>query len=212
MADILSFRDDPHLTAEMLMPWYATGQLEPEDMTSVESHLGECSQCRAALDRERHLKREVIRLPLQPALGWQKLQRRLAPGHRSRRCEGQTSKRPWIGTSWPVALAAFAGVQMAMLTCLLLLIQPRPSADYRTLSAPAARVDGNILVLFRPQISEVELRAILARASARLADGPTATGAYVLDVEPGRREAAIAALRAQPGVMLAQPLDADPRR
>ena len=101
---------------------------------------------------------------------------------------------------------------MAMLTCLLLLIQPRPSADYRTLSAPAARVDGNILVLFRPQISEVELRAILARASARLADGPTATGAYVLDVEPGRREAAIAALRAQPGVMLAQPLDADPRR
>lgn len=212
MADILSFRDDPHQSTEMLLPWYATGQLEPEDVTSVETHLRACDQCRAALEREQQLKQEVGRLPLHPDLGWEKLQRRLAPDRRTRRRDARTSRRPWIGISWPAALAALAGAQMVTLAFAVLLIQPSPPAGYRTLNAPAARVAGNILVLFRPDTSEAELRSTIVHAGARLVGGPTAAGAYVLDVDPGRREAATAELRAQPIVMMAQPIDAGSAR
>ena len=210
MADILSFRDDPHQSTEMLLPWYAAGQLEPEDAASVEAHLGACEQCRTALGRERRLKAEVGRLPLQPDLGWEKLQRRLAPDRHGRR-EGRDLRRPWIGISWPAALAAFAGAQMILLTFAVLLFRPGPTADYRTLSAPAARAGGDILVLFRPDTPEEQLRFTLARAGARLVDGPTAAGAYVLDVDPGRRDAALTDLRAQPSVMLAQPIEGSAR-
>ena len=207
MADILSFRDDPHQDTEMLLPWYAVGRLEPEDVARVEAHLGDCDQCRAALGRERRLKADLGRLPLHPDLGWEKLQRQLAPDRHDRRREARAPRRFWAGIGWPGALAAFAGAQMVLLAFAVLLFRPTPAADYRTLGASAARVEGNILILFRPETPEEQLRFTLARAGARLVDGPTAAGAYVLNVDPARRDAALTDLRAQPSVMLVQPID-----
>ncbi|HEX7384990.1 MAG TPA: hypothetical protein VF291_11800, partial [Burkholderiaceae bacterium] len=65
---------------------------------------------------------------------------------------------------------------------------------------------GDVVVMFRADATEAELRAALHAGGARIVDGPTAAGAWVLDVPPGRRAAALAALRSQPSVTLAQPL------
>lgn len=211
MADILSFRDDPHQSTEMLLPWYAVAQLEDKDRAAVEAHLDACSQCRVTLERERRLKTEISALPLRPDLGWEKLERRLAPDRRARRREARRGQRHWTDIGWPAALAAFTGAQAVMLAFAMLLPRPvpptmPPAADYRTLGAPTARANGNILILFRPDSREQDLRFALARAGARLVDGPTAAGAYVLDVEPGRRDAALARLRAERTILLAQPI------
>jgi anti-sigma-K factor RskA len=207
MADILSFRDDQHQSTEMLLPWYAAGQLEGQDRAAVEAHLDACSQCRAALERERRLKTEIGALPLRPDLGWKKLERRLAPDRRARRREVHRGQRRWTDIGWPAALAAFTGAQVVMLAFAMLLSRPVPPADYRTLGAQTARANGTILILFRPDSRERDLRVALARADARLVDGPTAAGAYVLDVEPGQRDAALARLRAERSILLAQPIE-----
>ncbi|HKY80094.1 MAG TPA: zf-HC2 domain-containing protein [Sphingobium sp.] len=206
MADIIAFCDDPHRGMEMLLPWYASGRLEPEDAVAVAAHLEGCDQCRAMLDRERRLKTEMARLPLRPDLGWEKLQRRLAPERRHR--QGPS----WKMVSWPVTLA-LGGAQMAMLAFALLLVRPAaPPVDYHTLGAPAARSGGNILLLFRPDVTQAEWRVILARAGVRLVDGPTAAGAYVADIDPARQATALRILRAEPGILLAQPITPGPPR
>ncbi|HEX7850219.1 MAG TPA: hypothetical protein VF485_10865, partial [Sphingomonas sp.] len=78
---------------------------------------------------------------------------------------------------------------------------------YRALgSAPTAQ-PGNALVMFKPDARDVDLRAALIRAGARVVDGPTASGAYVVRIAPESRGQAIAGLRAAPEVALAEPID-----
>ena len=100
-----------------------------------------------------------------------------------------------------------------MLLVVALLVQrPPEAAPYRALGeapAAAARI-GNVLVMFGPSTSEPGLRRALEASHARLVDGPTSTGAYILSVAPEQRAAALAILRAQPGVTLAEPIDAAP--
>lgn len=192
MGDILSFRDDPHLGTEMLLPWYATGQLDAEDAAAVEAHLGICGECRAALERERRLKEKIARLPL-PA----------DPPRSRRRTAPQGVRWPW----WGMTIAAIAAAQIGFLAVAVLLL--RPDASYRTLGAPVARTQGNIIVIFRPDASEQSLRFTLDKASARIVDGPTAAGAYILNVDPARRDRLVTSLRTQPVIVLAQPIDPD---
>ena len=54
---------------------------------------------------------------------------------------------------------------------------------------------------------DVDLRAALTKAGARVVDGPTATGAYVVRIAPDRGGQAIDGLRATPQVVLAEPID-----
>ncbi|WP_157801326.1 zf-HC2 domain-containing protein [Sphingobium sp. LB126] len=205
MADILSFRGDPHQATEMLLPWYASGQLDEDDRAVVDAHLSQCDLCRAALERERRLKAQVAGLPVRADLGWEKLQRRLAPDRAARRLP-----LPRTVLTWP-ALTAFAAAQAALLLGAVTLFRPQgPQAAYRTLGAPAARGNGNLLIMFRPDTPEQEMRLVIGRAGARLVDGPTAAGAYVLDVAPARRENVLADLRTWHSVVLAQPIEAAP--
>lgn len=102
-------------------------------------------------------------------------------------------------TRW--ALAA----QFAVIACLGVLLA-RPAADngaYRVLGASAG--GGNLVVVFKPETSERELRRILQANHARMVDGPTVTDAYLLSVPDPQR--ARARLRAEPAVALAEALD-----
>lgn len=203
MAEIISLHDDPHQSVELLIPWYASGQISAPDAALVYAHLVGCAQCRAALERERRLKAAVSRLPVSTDLGWEKLQRQLAP-HRPLR----PLLRRTLSLNWPVAIAAFASVQLALLTTVLILFRPAaPPTSYQTLSAPTLPAPGNVVILFRPDTTEQELRQTLHMAGARLVGGPTDAGAYILTVDPARRDGALAVLRARPSILLAQPID-----
>ncbi|NWK94375.1 hypothetical protein DM806_01470 [Sphingobium lactosutens] len=208
MADILSFRDDPHQDVEMLLPWYATGQLDGDDIAKVEAHLDRCGQCRATVERERRLKAAIGKLPVDADLGWQKLQARIAPKGRASPSRRRISRPRWRGMPWPVGLAAFAGAQTMLLLVALLLFRPvAPQPDYHMLGAASVRTGGNMLVMFSPDTTERTLRAILARADARIVDGPTAAGAYIVETEPERRDGMLVELRRQPHIVLAEPMD-----
>jgi hypothetical protein len=83
-------------------------------------------------------------------------------------------------------------------------------AVYQALSAPQPVAVGNIIVIFRPDAREQDLRRILTLTDARLVDGPTPADAYVLRVSPARRAAVLSRLRAQREIVVAQPIDPAP--
>jgi cysteine synthase len=93
----------------------------------------------------------------------------------------------------------------------LLLVRPGDdNASYRALGA-AGQAQGNVVVAFKPDTPERELRRILQAAGARVVDGPTVTGAYVLAVPQSRQAATLGRLRAEPAVTLAQSLGTESR-
>ncbi len=204
---------DRHEETERLLPWYITGQLDPVDRAQVEAHLADCVDCQAELVAERELRAQVAALPLDSSPAWTEMRRRLdvaPPGSpaalRPRTAIWRALSRPG-GMGW-IAAAQAAALVLIATTALPPLGRPAP---YHTLGSVPTAATGNVIVIFRPDASERSLRRTLNASGARLVDGPTAAGAYVLHVPAAARALALNRLRGQRDVVLAQPIDTSPQ-
>jgi anti-sigma factor RsiW len=208
MGNIFRLHDDPHEETEKLLPWYVTGQLDPVDRAKVEGHLRDCTECQVDLRLERRLNAEVADLPLDVALGWADLQRRLdrAPSRYASVGRAGAAIRRWAAR--PGKIGWFLAAQAVFVVAIAIMVVPvdRPAA-YRTLGAAPISMTGNIIVIFRPDTSERDLRRALNASGARLVDGPTSAAAYVLRVPAAERMSALGKLRTQPDVVMAEPID-----
>jgi len=107
-------------------------------------------------------------------------------------------------------LRVAVGLQCCAIAVLaVLLARPSDGTDahtdaYHVLGAAAA-AQSQLIVMFKPDTPERELRRIVLDSGARIVGGPTATGAWVLGT--GQAPAAVAGrLRGQAAVTLAEPL------
>ena len=77
---------------------------------------------------------------------------------------------------------------------------------------PNDRLDGaaRLVVTFRPDTTEAELRRIVRGSGARIVGGPTVTNAWLIGAD-GQLDPVLARLRAEPAVTLAEPLSMDGR-
>jgi hypothetical protein len=196
-----------HDRMQQLSPWLLAGTLDSAERALVESHLLACAQCRADLEWQRKLRRAAP--PPDAACDADRAFAQLAPRlqpHRPRNVVPAWWRRICTGSgAW---LRWTAAVQLAAIGVLaVLLVRPGQDAGYRALGA-AAPAAGQLVVMFSPGTTEREIRRILQASGARLADGPTVTGAYVVSLPAPRDPAALARLRAEPAVTLAQPLGA----
>lgn len=207
MADIVSLHGDEHQQVQCLLPWYATGRLDPGEAGLVEQHLRDCGVCRADLATERELARCVARHGFDAAMGWRSLRRRIAPRPaRPRRTGIAATVRHWL--DWPMKLGWFLAAPAVVGLLFVIVALPAPHrAEYHTLGDRASPTGGNVIVLFRPETSEADMRRLLNADHARIVDGPNAAGAYVLAVPQPQREAILNQLRATPAILLAQPID-----
>jgi hypothetical protein len=203
MADIIRLNGDPHAQTQHLLPWYVTGALEDKELGLVETHLSECAECREDAEIEKALARHVRTLPCDIERGWATLKARIEG-----RPAAPARKATLFGRRIPIwwAVAAQA-VSLAVLIPLIVLTPARPPLLYRTLGSAAAPAPGNVIVVFAPKSSEADLRTILMRNQARIVDGPTSTGAYVLQVPPDHRAEVLARLRSDHNIALAEPVD-----
>jgi anti-sigma factor RsiW len=216
---VLRFEGSAHTEAQRLLPWFVNGTLKGEEHALIEQHLGECADCRRDAGGLRQLQAAFTDTapPVDATRSFLRLRRRIEVSRAPRplqrlavirRMWGSTS--PWL--RWTVA-AQFAAI---VVLCGLLFVDDRPAASYRTLGDVAASGQGaasaspdKLVVVFDPQISEAQMRRLLRASGARIVDGPTDTGAYVL-VVPARRAATVReALQAAPGVMLVERLTPD---
>lgn len=209
---ILKFDVTAHKTVEMLLPWFVNGTLGGDELAQVEQHLHECQQCRGEVEWLRKLQASDSDSDAVPdaSPSFQKLLPQLdTPGRRQR----LLPQRPgWAdlwrqvqpATRWSVA-AAFA---LMLVLGVVLLPVVKPPSLYHTLGASGAIVParGSLVVVFETGTTMAELNRILRVNDARVIDGPTVTGAYVVELPAGRQATALQALRQEDAVKLAEPL------
>lgn len=210
MAEIFPLRPSEHDTVQQLLPWHVNGTLTAEETARVDAHLAQCEECRDDLAGERELAREVALLPLNADEGWQAMTLRLGEA-RAGNDNGRVPllRRP-VPAGWAIGGAIAASLALTVAATSL----QRPAASgqtFHTLGSPAADAAGQVVVLFRPDTTEQQMRTILGAQRARVIDGPTAAGAYVLRLDGRDADEAIDALRQSSQVVLAQPIASDGR-
>ncbi|WP_341677488.1 zf-HC2 domain-containing protein [Niveibacterium sp. SC-1] len=198
-----------HRSVQALLPWYAREALDEAERQRVETHLAACAHCQAELDWERRLQAAHAELPAAAGdveAGLAALHARLDAGP-DRLAAWRARLARW-GAAWrtgpPVWRWALA-VQAVLIVCLAAtLLRPSDAPTYRALgNASHGVVAGDALVMFDADLSEARLRALLQESGARVVDGPTVAGAYVVRLSDPQ---ALARLQGQPGVRMAQAL------
>ena len=220
---IVHLEPDPHAAVQQLLPWYLTGRLETAERSQVEEHLASCPECRAELETERswQLLQPGQGAQVDVEQGWANM-RALLAGHGPRppyadgarrvddempRTRGRRAARPGFfgraaaGRAW----AAPALLSVALVVALGFTLRPPPLVYHAQSAAP---VEGaTAVVRFRPEATEMQIRASLNASGARLVDGPTVTDAYVVSLPRDRYTDGLAKLRRQPGVALVEALE-----
>lgn len=214
--------DGPHQETRLLLPWLLNGRLDADERERLMAHLAACPECQADADAEQAVRRWIAKDAEALAPAWPRLRARLAEDlARETRPRGRDGL-PWAtsaGRSWKWPALAAAG--WALAACLLILAggnllpegnraSPVPTHSiYHVLGGAATVASDALVVMFRPSTSESDLRRVLVAGDARIIDGPTAAGAYVIHAPAGAaaRRRTLAMLRADPVVLLAEPLD-----
>ena len=208
-----------HRVAQEALPWMANATLDTGEEERLRAHLRGCARCRDELALLQAVRAAGPGPGSGPAPGcdpdraWARMQQRLD--------QPQSAPMPGILARWRARIAAndrsWLRGAVALQCCLIavlavLLVRPDQGQDaamaYRGLGA-SAPVQAGIVVVFRPDTPERELRRIVRASGAHLAGGPTAADAWLLD--GGDTAAVLARLRAEPAVELAEPLGAGAR-
>jgi len=205
MSDLNHSNDQPH-EAEELLPWYASGRLDPADRLLVEEHLSSCPGCREQLTLERRVIREFRSLAPEMDAGWARLLSRVAPPPAPRK-----EPRPMWRMARHPAVAALAAAQVAFLVfgAATLLWLSRPT--YQALGSAPPSTTADVIVMFRADATIEDVRSTLRAANASIVDGPTDADAYLLHVPARQRNIALTRLRADDDVQMAEPIDGAPR-
>jgi anti-sigma factor RsiW len=201
----------PHDAAEELLPWYATGQLDPEERALVESHLSSCAHCRRQLAFERRMVQEFATLTPEIDTGWARLKQRIEPSRYSALRErwwdkvAQDAAELWQTLSRP-AIAALAVVQVALIGLAAVLVS-LSQESYQALGSAPPPQSANVIAMFRADTTESQLRALLQTNGASLVGGPTSADAYLLQVPAQSRPVVLERFRSNRHVLMAEPID-----
>jgi len=209
---VFEFLNSPHRAAEALMPWLLNGTLEPAEHRRLEAHLLDCAACRAELERQRRLAALYGQVATaEPERAGSAAFARLAARLDA---EGVPRKRRSASAfGWRIV----AALQFCVIAALIWTVWAlRPDATepdgriaaYRGLGASVSAASGDALVFFGAETTNIEIRRTLQQAGARIIDGPTRSGAYVLRFERDAIDTAIESLRRDGHVVRVEPLAA----
>lgn len=211
MAEIIRLRSNPHEAVQELLPWFVNGTLDEEELAEVEAHLAECAECSAELAAERRLAAAAVEsAPVDSDTAWLQMKERLdaADAPQLRPAPPLWRKRVPIGWALASPVAAAAAVALVVVN---LPARAPVETQFHALGAAQATAGANLVVQFQPGTRVADLQRLLETENARVVDGPTQTGAYLLRVDERQRNVALAQLRANRLVALAEPIDAPPQ-
>lgn len=190
-------QETSHLALQEMLPWYVNQTLSKEQQALVGEHLRGCAQCRQDVAWQRTLAADA---PAAPVVDMERALARMMPRIDALAPPKRPASRSWM----PWALAA-QGCAIAALA-VMVIVPATPRADYRVLGAEGQGAGASMVVAFRPGATLDDLQRLARTNGARIVDGPTVTGAFVLQVDAARQVQVSAAFRADPAVLLAEPL------
>jgi anti-sigma factor RsiW len=201
----------PHTEAGALA-WYLNGSLPMAEQRTVAAHLATCDQCRAELAVLQTLRTNVrTALDSEPGPALRVRQRVLrdiqdagmaadSRGVLARLAEWL--RRPlvprWAATAALLLIVVQAGVLVGTMSGRQ---QPATGITTRALTSAATR----LTIRFQPMATEGQIRALLLSLGARLVGGPSADGAYVVELtgsDPGLIGQKLSALRTRQDLVL----------
>lgn len=204
--------DAAHRAAFDALPWLLNGSLGGQERDAVQAHVQSCAACRDELDMLRALRAagqdsavpvidpDTALARILPRLDARPVPKPQPPGLLQRwRARVAANERSWLRGAMVAQAVVIAGLLLAL---------ARPdgfaAAPYRVLGARAPE-HAALVIVFKPQTTESELHRIVRASGVRIVDGPTVTDAYLVSVN-GSTATALARLRAEPAVALAEPL------
>ena len=213
MGRVVRFRGGRHREVQGLLPWYLGGRLDAAEHERVAEHLKVCAECQAEVRFQARLGEEISQAPLDVERGWAKMRQQIAEDAAPRRAAWRPRMRfagPGVGAlvRTSPAWGGWATASVLLVAALVMLKPFSPDNAYHVLGArPATAARGDILVVFKPDAPERDLRAALKASGARIVGGPTEADAYILAAPLAERSHAVATLRARPAVAMAEPID-----
>ncbi|NOX42634.1 MAG: hypothetical protein GXP19_02730 [Gammaproteobacteria bacterium] len=191
-----------HDSIDALLPWYINGTLSPEEYSQVEKHMETCRQCRTAITELQSMQ-IVVQQSTDTALVERKnLQDVLsridqipvesaARKHESRRKQHEPLTKK-ISDFWDVFMNLPGGWRYTVVAQFLLLVvvfgvtfdRPSMAPVFTTLSTPAEDAQDNSVrmrIVFAEDVLLRDIRHLLIDGQARIVDGPTSSGVYMLE-------------------------------
>ncbi|RQO53687.1 hypothetical protein DBR47_23545 [Paucibacter sp. KBW04] len=211
-------QESAHARAWELIPWVLNGSADAAQRQSLEAHLLQCADCR----EEMHFQ-QLLQQGMQQDAEGQCESRDADVDAALRRFWAQDQApieaaplakeaRPrFLGLDWPRAMAAGLLLQAAALG-VLWQRYAGVAHDYQVLSQPAEQAVGvapSIRFVPAPQMALGDLQALLQRHHLRLVQSSAEGQFFGLAPSPQARASVpelVKALRAEPGVLLAEPL------
>ena len=217
-----------HTRAELVIPWLANGSLAAEAEPLVRQHIATCPECRE--DYEEQLRvcqamRAEGPLVFAAESSYQKLLARIQNPETGRELPAATAafppaeatyavRRPSPAVRWLAAAAIVQAFAIGLGAWMWHSSSTTVSgARYVTLTStsPSYNSGPRVRVLFRTDLSIGALQTVLQGAGAHIIDGPADGNVYTLGFAPPPDSAAalgqrIAALRANPAILFAEPV------
>lgn len=184
-------RDDSPSEAELLLPWYGTGRLTPEETSRVEAWLEAHPEGREQLALIRaEMDTDIVdneALPTPSSGAADRLMDRVTaePGQRARRLAAGLLERfgTWIDSVTPEmrgGLVAAAVVLVIAQAVVIGLMAGREPTTFETATGGGTATEGQIIVGFTADATAAEINALLAETGASIVAGPKPGGLYAL--------------------------------
>ena len=225
---LLSKRSALHTRAELLIPWLVNGSLPADAEPAVREHVATCPECQQDYEEQLRVRDSVCAegpLVFTAESSFQKLLTRMQnaqsdpePVAASAEAipfpQARSARRTPPAVRWLAAAVILQGFALGTGAWIWHSSTVPAEAPYATLtsSTPAAYDAGpRARVLFRPDLSVGALQTLLQQAGAHIIDGPADGNVYTLGFtplpgSPAALRKRIAALRANPAVLFAEPV------
>lgn len=210
MAEIIKLHGSPHDEVQELLPWVVNGTLAHDEIDRIEAHIAECAECRAELEAERQLAAAIESSPVDSEAAWERMECRLEAAERPHLGRVPALWRRRVPLGWAIASPLAAAAALALIVINVSARSP-VATQYHALGAAETAQPANLIVQFQPATRVSDMDNALQSVDARLVDGPTETGAYLLHVDQATRELALKHLRDNQAIALAQPIDGPAR-
>jgi anti-sigma factor RsiW len=184
---------------EELLPWYATGTLEPDEASAVEAHLATSPEARAELASFRVLHEVVQDTSGEPEFNPGLVNDALAQidSYERERVEREEGRgifgwlRRNLVPAWeatPSLTRAAVAAQFALMLALggALLLPERDG--FTTVGGGSEAAQARIVIAFTKTTLESDLRKIVKELEGTIVSGPSALGLYTIEL-PQRDEA-----------------------